>query len=214
MIIFGTRHLRSTVSTGSFFCPACKQRTGYKYIENKEYGHLFFIPLLPLGSDGEYVECQRCGRPFHPDVLRFDPEEEQRQFARDFQKLALKCMQLVAAVDTSISPVEAQTISLLYKQISGEDITSDWVMLEGDRLRYLPNEVHGQVKRLAPNLSENGKEMLIRVLILVAFCDNRPEQVEYDCILNIAQELGVTQAHFRGIMQTTLNIEGPDDSAL
>jgi uncharacterized tellurite resistance protein B-like protein len=205
MIIFGTRHIRSTVNTGTFYCPSCKQRTPYKHIENREYGHLFFIPLLPLGSSGEYIECQHCGKPFYTDVLQHDPDRQQRQFLLDYQKLVLKSMQLVAAVDSCISDAEIQVICEMYRHICHQELAYEKVKTESERLRYLPNEVYAEVNRLAPSISDQGKEVLIRTLIHVAFGDGDPSSSEYQCISDLAQRLQITEAHFRGIVQTTLD---------
>jgi tellurite resistance protein len=205
MIIFGTKHVRSTVNTGTFYCPVCKQKAPYKYIENRAFGHLFFIPLLPLGSDGEYVECQRCRRPFHPDVLAYDPEEEQKQFIGEYEKLLLKSMQLAAAADSCISDAEIRAICGLYKQVAGENLDPTRVTIESERMRYLPNEAYGEAKRLAPKISDPGKEILIRAVIVVAFSDGDPSTSEYKCIYQLSQALQMTEAHFQGIVQTVVS---------
>lgn len=211
MIIFGTRNVGSTVKTGTFFCPVCRQQTNYKQITNRNYAHFFFIPLFPIGGSEEYVECQRCGTPFGVEVLSEGPQAESGPPLSDYNTLALASMQLVAAVDAAISPHEVQTIGQLYKQVSGADVDSEQVRRDGEWWRNHPEQVYATAARLAPGLDVERKERLLRVLILVAFSDNQPQQTEYDCLAQIAQHLGVAPARLKELIQTTVILAGPDN---
>ena len=41
-------------------------KSHYKHIKVTKFFTLYFIPLIPLGSAGEYVECQTCKGTFVP----------------------------------------------------------------------------------------------------------------------------------------------------
>ena len=69
MIIFGTRVKYKTIGEGQFFCPKCQQTRAYVHKKASRYFALYFVPLVPMGSLGEYVECQTCHTTFKPDVL-------------------------------------------------------------------------------------------------------------------------------------------------
>lgn len=73
MIIFGTRTRFKTVGDGQFFCPHCQTTRQYERKQGKNYFALYFIPLIPIGEAGEFIECQTCHRTYAPDVLRFRP---------------------------------------------------------------------------------------------------------------------------------------------
>lgn len=204
MIIFGARNVGSTVQTGTFFCPVCQQQTNYKQITNRNYAHLFFIPIFPIGGSEEYVECQRCGTPFGIEVLSRQPRPEQGPSLGGYNELALACMELVAAADAAISTREVQTIAQLYKQVSDQDVDGDWVRRDGEWWRSRPDQVYAAAARLAPGLDRERKETLLRVLILTAFSDNQPQQSEYDCLAQIAQSLGIAPARLKELIQTTV----------
>jgi len=72
MIIFGTKGITSIQKQGTFHCPACGAGANYTQKEVRRYFTLFFIPLIPLHKAGEYVECQRCGGSFKPEVLTWN----------------------------------------------------------------------------------------------------------------------------------------------
>jgi hypothetical protein len=69
MIVYGYRHKEIEQNTGIFQCPSCGEQRAYKRMKIVRYFTLFFIPLFPLGTTGEFVECQVCRRKYQPDIL-------------------------------------------------------------------------------------------------------------------------------------------------
>ena len=57
IFIVGARDRAKRNKTGVFRCPRCDAERRYDRMEIERVGHLFFIPLVRLGSGGEYVEC-------------------------------------------------------------------------------------------------------------------------------------------------------------
>jgi len=72
MIIFGTSGITSVQRRGSFHCPACGAGATYQEKVVRRYFSLFFVPLIPLHKVGEYVQCDRCGGSFKPEVLHWN----------------------------------------------------------------------------------------------------------------------------------------------
>jgi uncharacterized tellurite resistance protein B-like protein len=69
LIIFGTRGVRSTMDEGQFYCPQCDGQTRYKHKKVTQFFTLYFIPLIPLGVKGRYVECQSCRNTYIERIL-------------------------------------------------------------------------------------------------------------------------------------------------
>ncbi|MCA0452729.1 MAG: zinc ribbon domain-containing protein [Chloroflexi bacterium] len=70
MIIFGTRNKLKTVGTGQFYCPRCQAQRTYERKTAKRYFALYFVPLIPMGDLGEFVECTTCHMTYNVDVLK------------------------------------------------------------------------------------------------------------------------------------------------
>ncbi len=77
MIIFGTTGKEKRVGSGRFFCPQCRQDAAYAHVRASRYFTLYFIPLIPMGKLGEYVECAECGNRFDVKILDVPPEKIQ-----------------------------------------------------------------------------------------------------------------------------------------
>lgn len=73
MIIFGTRNRFKTIGSGQFYCPHCQAQRTYEHKQAKRYFTLYFVPLIPMGDLGEFVECQTCHITYKTDVLSIEP---------------------------------------------------------------------------------------------------------------------------------------------
>ncbi len=69
MIIFGTRARSKVIGEGRFYCPRCEAQRPYVRKRATRYFSLYFVPVIPMGTLGEFVECQTCGTAFEPRVL-------------------------------------------------------------------------------------------------------------------------------------------------
>ncbi len=69
MIVYGYRNKEIEIGTGNFYCPKCEVQRQYKHKKTVRYFTLFFVPLFPLGTLSEYVECSVCGRTYKPEIL-------------------------------------------------------------------------------------------------------------------------------------------------
>lgn len=75
MIIWGSRAKDTTIGRSGFFCPACKNQTSYSHQRVARYFTLYFIPLFPTSTLGEYVRCGTCQTQMRPEVLRLTREQ-------------------------------------------------------------------------------------------------------------------------------------------
>ena len=70
LIIFGTKGVTSTVATGDFQCPACGRPAPYEHKRMRRFFTLYWIPLIPIGTMGEFVECLNCRTELDPAALQ------------------------------------------------------------------------------------------------------------------------------------------------
>jgi hypothetical protein len=71
LIIFGTRKVVSSKQQGMFWCPRCASSQPFDHKRTRRFFTLYFIPLIPLDTVAEYVECQACRYTFEPSVLQY-----------------------------------------------------------------------------------------------------------------------------------------------
>ena len=74
LIIWGTKGVEGVKESGQFFCPSCIGNVPYDHKRIRRFFTLYFIPLIPLGTLQEWVECKQCGGSFETEVLQMQPQ--------------------------------------------------------------------------------------------------------------------------------------------
>jgi len=74
LIIWGTKGVEGVMGSGQFFCPGCSANVPYDHKRIRRFFTLYFIPLIPLGTVQEWVECKQCGGAFETQVLEMQPQ--------------------------------------------------------------------------------------------------------------------------------------------
>lgn len=69
LLIFGTRGITYTKASGDFQCPSCGPAR-YRHRRIRNFFTLYFIPLIPLNMEREFVECAQCRQTFRLEILQ------------------------------------------------------------------------------------------------------------------------------------------------
>ncbi len=72
-VIFGTRPIEKTLSTGKFQCPVCGGERPYAHKQISLFFTLFFIPVFKIRTIGEFVECLPEQHAYRPQILTHTP---------------------------------------------------------------------------------------------------------------------------------------------
>jgi hypothetical protein len=78
IIIYGWTTKEKTLESTEFFCPTCREHRDGEHRAMKRYFTLYFIPLIPLGTVGEFVHCETCQGQFDTAVLDLTAADVQR----------------------------------------------------------------------------------------------------------------------------------------
>ena len=200
MIFFGTRGVRLNAGQGHFHCPSCRCQQPYKHKRVRRFFTLYFIPLIPLDSVGEYVECDTCSHTFEPEVLQYDPSAGQAEFEAQFHKAIKRVMVEIMMADGVMDEDETNTVRNVYGQIAGSELSEEGVRDEIALAKRENKVVEEVLAAFAGSLNDSGKEMVIRAAYLVAASDGEFQEEEKELISRIANALDMTPAHLRGTL--------------
>ncbi len=70
IFILGARDRETVIGSGYFLCPACRQLRLYKHKRLARYFTIYFLPIFPLQSLGEMIECQTCQHVYRLEEVR------------------------------------------------------------------------------------------------------------------------------------------------
>ena len=68
--IVGLTTRTATVGSGEVFCSVEGGVRPSRRVRARRWVTLFFLPLIPLGRQGEWVQCMSCGARYEPEVVQ------------------------------------------------------------------------------------------------------------------------------------------------
>ncbi len=191
MIIWGSYVTKKIIGTGQFYCPKCQVHRAYSLRRPKKWGHLYWIPLIPMEELERYVECDQCKSAYREVALQHDPIREQAEFEKGVATTIAQTMALMGTVGTppTIEGVAEAVRSMLKTEPSMELIRN--AMVVPDRAGALD-----QVTKLAKDLSPNGREMVLRIALAPQALSPAGQELASE----IGLRLGMSPAHVSGVI--------------
>lgn len=204
MIVFGTRNTRRTLATGEFACPKCGVDRTYRHIRAKRWGHIFFIPLIPLGEGTEMVQCDVCKTNFSPDVLGAPTSS---QFADELNQTVQLLVMTAIAGGVADRPVRAESArSFLSSRGWGEtevEATVGWALAaDVQQSGELSAQLFRQMAKVAPRLEPQGVEQLVMSFGWIVASDGAFGPEKSALVAELGRSAGLTAAHVQGIVAT------------
>ena len=204
LIIFGLRVFYRTIAQGTFYCRRCGGDRQYRQRSGRRWFTLFFLPVIPLNSVGEHVQCTTCRTRYVPDVLN-QPTTAQMQAA-----LPAGMRAAVSAMLRSGDPASPVSRQRAIEAVIGagtpgynEAMLSDDLMQPFESIRPALNQVGGQ-------LTIQAREWYLAEVIRIAMADGPLTETERHAALAIGVDLGMTQAQVIGVVAMTEQSAGHD----
>lgn len=201
MIIWGTRGSNRVAGNGQFYCPRCDSEQQYKHIEVKKYFTVYFIPLIPMGKHGEFVECTACAGTFAPEILTYDPEVEKEKTTAVFRRLCVLFLldqnRCTSSLLATLQEIVGDTMGF---DIEREDIATDVAQAEG-----AASDVKKFFKSHASEFSDEGKMVLFVNLRRILETEGSLLPDERDRIIELGKAMGLRKKHMTEILDMDLD---------
>src|SRR5688500_576467 len=110
LIIWGSRNVINTESTGQFLCPRCNQTRSYKLQNARKFFTLYFIPIFPLEDLGNFVECQACHMQYQTGVL-YQSQNNSKRLASELNVTIKRMLAMMVLVDGDAQDKEVEVMS-------------------------------------------------------------------------------------------------------
>ena len=205
MIIFGTRGVKSTMDEGHFMCPQCAAETHYKHKKVTRFFTLYFIPIIPLGRLGDYVECQNCKGTFVARVLDYDPAQESNEFQSIYEEAMRHTMVLIMLADGEIDDEELKVVLDIINKYGHNDMSMADLVDYVFEVQRNPESIDTYLSQVTPNLNEHGKEIIIKCALAVAAADGNIDSSELKLIEDMSKAMEMSASHLKGILSDLPN---------
>lgn len=201
VIIFGTRGVTTTPDRGEFFCPSCGSSQPYALKRVRRFFTLYFLPLIPLEKLGEYIRCDTCSGEFEAGVLQYDPESVAREINEVFHLSIRRLMAHLMIKNGFVNSSQLAQAVAIYRYQTQAGIDESDLAAEMERVRTCGEPLQAVIDLLPQDLTDQAKETLVRVGCEVAAIGGAMSQDSLAMVGQVAMEMGMTPAHFRGVMQ-------------
>ena len=202
LIIWGLRVVYRTIGQGVFFCRRCGGDRDYRRRSGRRFITIFFIPLIPLTSTGEHVQCLTCKTRYVTEVLE-QPTAAQMRHQLPAGMRAIVAVMLVAGNPAS-EPSRRRAVEAV--QGAGE---RGYDNSELDQDLALPREAATRaIAALAGQLQVDAREWYLAEAIRIALADGPLTAAERAAAERIAGDLGMTKAQAIGVTALTEQAAG------
>jgi hypothetical protein len=204
LIIFGLRVFYRTIAQGTFHCRRCGGDREYRHRSGRRWFTLFFLPVIPLNSIGDHVQCTTCRTRYVTDVLSL-PTTAQMQAALPLGMRAAVSAMLRSGDPASPVPRQRAVEAVIGAGTPGYDeaMLSADLMMPFDSIRTDLNQVGAQ-------LTIQAREWYLAEVIRIAMADGTLTEGERHAALAIGVDLGMTQAQVVGVVAMTEQSAGHD----
>ncbi len=204
MVIWGFRGVRSTKAKGDFFCPSCNSDQHYDHKRVRRFFTLYFIPLIPLGELGDYVECGRCKQTYNEKVLEYNPKKEAERIQMAYHAALKSTMIEIMLADGEIEEAEVKIIMDTINEFSTQEASEVELRAEIESAEAQTSIIKRRLRELGPQLNDGGREKIIQAGLRVATADGNFDDSEKQLLVEIAGSLGMTEAHLAGVIATSM----------
>ena len=199
-IIFGTRGVTFNKGNGVFFCPQCGPQSDYRHKSVRRFFTLYFIPIIPLDSLGEYIECQRCQGTYEMGILDFDPAADAQRDEAAFMVAAKQAMIVMLLADGGVHENEVMATQTVFRELSGVEVPLNELREEIDVVQQEGSNSLQLLGDFADRLKDDSKEQVIQSAYRVGVADGPLDDREQKFLKRLADAMGLSAAHFAGIL--------------
>ena len=204
LIIFGLRVFYRTIAQGTFYCRRCGGDRQYRKRSGRRWFTLFFLPVIPLNSVGEHVQCATCRTRYVTDVLN-QPTTAQMQAA-----LPAGMRAAVSAMLRSGDPASPVSRQRAIEAVIGAGTPGyNEAMLNADLTQPFES-IRPALNRVGGQLTIQAREWYLAEVIRIAMADGPLTETERHAALAIGVDLGMTQAQVIGVVAMTEQSAGHD----
>jgi hypothetical protein len=198
LLVFGIRVYYRILGSGMFLCPRCGADRAYKHRIGRQWFHLFFIPLIPVGGKiNEHVRCDTCKGRFTMGALsRSTSSQLSGQLLDGVRGLIVH----VLRAGSMMSPQARQTAVDEVQRAGLPGYTDQTLAADLDAV---PGDLGALMGTLGTQLADQGKENLLRAGAKTALADGPLTDLERQVLVGTASELGMTAAHAQGLIAMT-----------
>ena len=187
MIIFGTRTTNPTAGQGMFNCPRCGPQKPYTHKKAKRWFTLYFIPVIPLGTAGEYIECNACAGTFDMEALHYDPAAEQAEMFDRIRRLAVLAMLHAQRYQ----PENVSALQAAMRGLTNDFVQENVIHQDVQFAQQAQAQLEAVFQQQTQDFSADGKMMLLQIILCTVAPAKQVAPQDHQVVHRAAASMGM-----------------------
>ncbi len=197
LIIYGTTGITGKVGDGNFYCPRCGPHASFTHKRVRVFFTLYFIPVIPMHSAGEYIECASCGGTYEMEVLNYNPQDTLNEFYEEVKRLCV----LLAIAGGAPTPGMKEAIKRVYSALSGKYLGDQELEMELSMASSAGVSSVDYLREISASLGGQGVAMVVKAAFEVASADGEMPEAQRNQLRNYPGALGISVQEFQGLIE-------------
>lgn len=200
MLIIGTIELHFTKATGTFGCPFCEKERTYRRRSRRNFLTLYFVPLIPLESRGQFVECTTCRNAFAPEAAEITVEQVQARKRLRADEMIRRVLVVIVAADEEVTDAELETVCQFAAEAGLPAMSRERVLEEAHSLRAAEMDPIPYMRGAAVHLNAEDKDRLVYHAFRAATAGGQLSAARQELMSQIPDAIGISELRFREII--------------
>ncbi|MEC7449277.1 MAG: zinc-ribbon domain-containing protein [Planctomycetota bacterium] len=194
--MIGLSTTKPVIDTGSFECPKCHQQRSYQRKAIKNWISIYFIPIIPIGSSGEVLQCTKCKIEV-PSKSAPRSQASDSPTSEDFAEALLVLVALDRGTPnrTVVAKLQQLLSELREQPVSAETVAA--LILQGQSTRYSALE-YARTTRAGIS-----REDRIRAVVLIdelVRCPGEVHPAGLELLDSISKALGISSTALNSLL--------------
>lgn len=199
-LLFATALEPQRIERGSFSCPHCTDAHPYTRVVVRKTVTIVGIHV-PIGKEGEYIECSDCLSTYRPEVLAYDAGQDTPRVLAEYQRALKRVLALLIITDGQIHDDEIDTLQCVFHAVCGEELSRAEVVEEAHAVSREPMTAARYLAQVMGYLNDYGKEQVLRGAAMVSHADGSLHEREANMVRRLAGVMRLDPARTEAVLR-------------
>lgn len=202
MLIIGEMNIGLKQGAGQFYCPRCQADRDYVHKRVRRFLTIYFIPLIPMDTVAEHVQCQQCRQTFSPSTIHLNRQDYQTLALHQFADDVRRVMVLVMLADDTADPEEILVLRSVYQQLTQRVLSDDEIRRDVFQARKARVAAATYARAIASRRTDEEKDWIVRGAFRIASAKGDLTEERLTQLKLIPTALGMSEERFRRIIES------------
>ena len=198
--LWGVEVRPRAVRQTEYVCPRCGLDRSGSEVEPQRWFTLAGLPVIPLATMENEIVCDTCGHRSDLGVLEIPTTDQLTSYLETAVRCSIAFVVRSGRTNAFDFNIDASVVSFAIAVMAADGHAYDEKQLRDDVARFDDDDARASLRRLAAELTQQGKQGFLHRMAAVALADGSINAREHRALAEIGGALGMSAPHINGIL--------------